>query len=112
MPNPARHRSLRPLPVLAAGVAVAVAAAVGASGASGPSMPAATPKDASEAAMLVVNRVVTPRPTTTRGFTGYQTVTVKPPSNRVVLQGFATISGGDTSAVIITSTSSTPPGTR
>lgn len=108
MPNPSRRPSLRPGAVLAAGVAVAIVAAVGASGASGPSMPAATPTDASDAALLVVNRVVTPKPTTTRGFTGYQTVTVRPPSNRVVLQGFATISGGNTSAVIITSTSATP----
>jgi hypothetical protein len=90
---------------LAAGAATAFVA-TGASG--GGSMPAANPIDAREAAMRVVTRTIRPNPTSTRGFTGFQTVTIRPPSRYVVLQGFATISGGDTESVIITSTSATP----
>jgi hypothetical protein len=90
---------------LAAGAATAFVAS-GASG--GASLPAANPIDAKAAAMKVITRTITPAPTSTRQFTGYQTVTVKPPSKYVVLQGFATISGGNTESAIITSTSSTP----
>jgi hypothetical protein len=90
---------------LAAGAATAYVA-TGASG--GSSMPAAAPFDAKAAGLKVINRTITPNPTTTRGFTGFQTVTIKPPANYVVLQGFATISGGNTASVVITSTSATP----
>jgi hypothetical protein len=90
---------------LAAGAATAYVA-TGASG--GSSMPAANPIDAKAAGLKVITRTISPNPTTTKGFTGFQTVTIKPPSQYVVLQGFATLSGGNTSSVIITSTSSTP----
>jgi len=90
---------------LAAGAATAYVA-TGAGG--GASMPARDPVDARDAAMKVITRTIRPNPTTTRGFTGFQTVTVRPPARYVVLQGFATISGGDTEAVIIASTSATP----
>ena len=90
---------------LAAGAATAYVA-TGAGG--GSSMPAANPVDAKAAAMKVITRTISPNPTTTRGFTGFQTVTIRPPSRYVVLQGFATISGGNTESVIITSTSATP----
>lgn len=90
---------------LAAGAATAYVA-TGASG--GGSMPAANPIDAKAAALKVINRTISPSPTTTRGFDGFQTVTITPPSQYVVLQGFATISGGNTASVIITSTSATP----
>lgn len=90
---------------LAAGAATAYVA-TGASG--GGSMPAANPIDAKDAAMKVITRTINPNPTSTKGFTGFQTVTIKPPSQYVVLQGFATLSGGNTESVIITSTSATP----
>ena len=93
---------------LAAALATGGATAFVATGASGGSMPAANPIDAKAAAMKVITRTITPAPTTTRGFTGFQTVTVKPPSQYIVLQGFATLSGGNTQSVIITSTSATP----
>ena len=93
---------------LAVALVAGAASAFVATGASGGSMPAANPTDAKVAAMKIITRTVTPAPTTTRRFTGFQTVTIKPPSQYVVLQGFATISGGTTESVIITSTSSTP----
>jgi hypothetical protein len=71
-------------------------------------MPAANPVDAKAAALKVITRTITPAPTSTRGFTGFRTVTIRPPARYVVLQGFATLSGGDTASVIITSTSATP----
>ena len=102
------HRGRSALVGLAAALAAGAATAFVATGASGGSMPAANPTDARDAAMKVITRTITPKPTTTRGFTGFQTVTIRPPSQYVVLQGFATISGGDTESVIITSTSATP----
>jgi len=102
------HRGRSALVGLAAALAAGAATAFVATGASGGSMPAAKPTDAREAAMRVITRAITPKPTTTRGFTGFQTVTIRPPSQYVVLQGFATISGGSTESVIITSTSATP----
>lgn len=45
-----------------------------------------------------ISRVVT------RRFTGRQTLTLTPPSGATILQGFATISGGNTGSMIITST--------
>ena len=89
----------------AAGAATAYVA-TGASG--GSSMSAANPIDAKAAGLKVITRTISPSPTTTKGFNGFQTVTITPPSRYVVLQGFATLSGGNTSSVIITSTSATP----
>jgi hypothetical protein len=102
------HRGRSALVGLAAALVAGAATAFVATGASGGSMPAANPIDARQAALKVINRTITPAPTTTRGFTGFQTVTIRPPSQYVVLQGFATISGGNTESVIITSTSATP----
>jgi hypothetical protein len=102
------HRGRSALVGLAAAHAAGAATAFVATGASGGSMPAANPTDARDAAMKVITRTIAPKPTTTRGFTGFQTVTIRPPSQYVVLQGFATISGGSTESVIITSTSATP----
>ncbi len=89
---------------LAAGAATAYVA-TGAS--SGSSLPATNPTDAKAAGLKVINRTISPNPTSTKGFDGFQTVTIKPPSKYVVLQGFATLSGGNTASVIITSTSAT-----
>ncbi len=89
---------------LAAGAGTAFVA-TGAGG--GASMPANNPVDARDAALKVITRTITPTPTRTKGFTGYQTVTIRPPKQYVVLQGFATLSGGNTALVLITSTSST-----
>jgi hypothetical protein len=108
MGTPTGHRGRSALVGLAAALAAGAATAFVATGASGGSLPAANPTDAREAAMKVITRTITPKPTTTRGFTGFQTVTIRPPSQYVVLQGFATISGGNTQSVIITSTSATP----
>ncbi|MGD9572887.1 MAG: hypothetical protein AB7V62_13440 [Thermoleophilia bacterium] len=103
-----RTTSSRLGPFLAAGVAVAAAAAVTASGATSPSMPAGPPSDAAAAGMTVINRTISPAPTTNRGFDGFQTVTIAAPKGKVVLQGFATLAGGNAGSVIITSTSATP----
>ena len=42
----------------------------------------------------------------TKGYDGSQTVTITPPSGSVIVQGFATISGGQLGAMVIRSTSS------
>ena len=51
-----------------------------------------------------MNRTLTPGPTGNRGFIGFQTYVVRAPANRQVLQGFATLSGGDTGSAVIRST--------
>lgn len=43
----------------------------------------------------------------TKGYDGSQTVTITPPSGSRIVQGFATISGGQLGAMVIRSTSST-----
>ena len=43
----------------------------------------------------------------TKGYTGSQTVTITPPSGSQIVQGFATISGGQLGAMVIRSTQST-----
>lgn len=40
----------------------------------------------------------------TKGFDGTQTVTITPPSGSTLIQGFATISGGDLGSMVIKST--------
>jgi hypothetical protein len=96
-------------------VALATAAVVGAAGGalvaqgqSGSTMPAAPPTDAKAAKLSFINKTVTPQPTRTKGFDGFQTYVVKAPSGRNVLTGYATLSGGNTGSVIIKSTSVTP----
>jgi hypothetical protein len=87
--------------------AVAVASAAGGAVAAASSLPAAPPTDASLAKMTVINRTISPAPTSSRGFNGYQTVTVAAPAGKTVLQGFATLSGGQTGSVVIKSTQAT-----
>lgn len=48
----------------------------------------------------------------TKGYDGSQSVTITPPSGSKILQGFATISGGQLGAMVIKSTSSTPSAYR
>jgi hypothetical protein len=43
----------------------------------------------------------------TKGFDGTQSVTITPPSGSQIIQGFATISGGDLGSMVIKSTQST-----
>jgi hypothetical protein len=83
------------LAVLAGGAAVAVA------------LPSNPPTDAKAAKMTVINRTIKPEPTSSRGFNAFQTVIVAAPAGRQVLQGFATITGGQTGSVVIRSTQST-----
>lgn len=90
--------------------AVAIASIAGgafAATSSSSSLPAANPTDAKLAGMTVVNKTVTPNPTTSKGYNGYQTYVVKAPKGKVVLQGFATLSGGQTGSVVIRSTQTT-----
>ena len=94
-------------PALAAALIAGGAAAVVATGAAG-SLPTAPPRDAAAAKLTVISRTIAPAPTRNRGFDGFQTVTIPAPAGKVVLQGFATLSGGDTGSVVITSTSSRP----
>jgi hypothetical protein len=106
-------------------------AGTAATGAAAPStMPAANPSDAAAAELVTFQKAVPAAKlggkassyfyatngggqvkigkTTTRGFTAFQTVTVTPPSGTTILQGFATISGGNTGSRLITSTSTAP----
>ena len=108
MRTPSTTRGRTVAAALAAAVVVGGATgALVATGASG-SMPANPPSDASLAKLTTINRTIKPAPTSNKGFDGFQTVTVKAPSGKVVLQGFATLSGGQTGSVIITSTHATP----
>lgn len=100
--------------VLAAGAGVAVDRAVAPAGTStGPNdaltaMQAAPPTDAAAAGMHFTNLIMRPRPTSTRGLDGFQTVRVSAPAGMTVLQGFATLSKGQAGAVVITSTRALP----
>ncbi len=94
--------------LLAAGVYAVVTLVVagpadGAASAAG-SLPTNPPVDAKAAGLTVVNKTINPTPTSTKGFDGFQTVTVAAPAGKTVLQGFATLSGGDTGSVLIQST--------
>jgi hypothetical protein len=93
-------------------------------------MPAADPTDAKAANVTVVQQAVPAAKlggkansyfylsngggqvkiskTTVRGFTGFQTVTITPPSGTTFLQGFATISGGNSGSRLITATATKP----
>lgn len=102
-----------------------------ATGTAAPStMPAANPTDAAAAELITIQKAVPAgrlggkanryfyqsngggqvkiSKTTARGFTVFQTVTVTPSSGTTILQGFATISGGNTGSRLITSTSTAP----
>lgn len=106
-PSKIRGRSVATALVTAAVVGAATGALV-AQGQSSSTMPAAPPTDARAASLTYLNRTVTANPTRFRGFDAFQTVTVNAPSGKVILQGFATISGGNTGSMIITSTRTTP----
>ena len=89
---------------IAGGITYAVAD-IGAGAAPAPrSLPANPPVDANLAGLTVISRRLAPRPTTTRGVNGFQTVTIAAPAGKTVLQGFATLSGGQTGSVVIEST--------
>ena len=107
IPSKIRGRSVVVALVTAAVVGAATGALV-AQGQSSSTMPAAPPTDAKAASLTYLNRTITPNPTRFKGFNAFQTVTVQAPRGKVLLQGFATISGGNTGSVIITSTKSTP----
>ena len=106
-------------------------AGAAATGAAAPStMPAANPTDAAAAQLITFQKAVPAAKlggkansyfyasngggqvkiakTTSRGFTAFQTVTITPPSGTTILQGFATISGGNTGSRLITSTKTAP----
>lgn len=87
--------------------AVAIASIAGGAVAATSSLPTNPPSDASLAKMTFINKTVTPSPTSNKGFDGYQTYVVKAPAGKTVLQGFATLSGGQTGSVVIRSTQAT-----
>ena|SRR5262245_20509780 len=93
---PRRRIALAALALVGGGAFAATAAAS--------SLPSSPPSDAKAAKLTVISRNVKLNPTSTKGFNGYQTVTVKAPSGRTVLQGFATITGGNTGSSVIRST--------
>jgi len=104
--NLPRTRRGRATAIAASAVAIASVAG-GAVAATTSSLPAAPPTDAAAAKMTVINRTISPAPTSSRGFNGYQTVTVNAPAGKTVLQGFATLTGGLTGSVVIRSTQTT-----
>jgi hypothetical protein len=85
------------LAVLAGGAAVAAAA-----------LPTNPPFDAKAAKLTTISRTIKPEPTSSRGFNAFQTVTVRAPAGRQVIQGFATITGGNAASVLIRSTQTYP----
>jgi hypothetical protein len=106
-PSKIRGRSLAAALATAAVVGAAKGALV-AQGQSGSTMPAAPPTDAKLGKVGFINKTVTPQPTRTKGFDGFQTYVVKAPSGRNIVTGYATLSGGNVGSVIIKSTSVTP----
>lgn len=123
-------RSAAAVGLLLAGAGVVTAAAAGGVPST---MPAANPKDAAAAKMYAVQQSIPASKlggkansyfyasngggqvkiakVTEKGFTSYQTVTITPPNTSpatTILQGFATLSGGNTGSRLITSTSTRP----
>lgn len=72
------------------------------------SLPTTPPTDAKAAKLTTLSRTVSPSPTSNRGFNGYQTVVIPAPAGKQVMQGFATMTGGNATSVVIRSTQSTP----
>ena len=102
--SPSRTRAARAvLPLAAAAIAV-VAAAPAAARTAADTLPAKPPIDARAAKLTVVTKTFRPAPVTTKGFTGYQTITLKAPAGKAIVQGFATLSGGNAESVLIRST--------
>ena len=83
--------------LLAAGAGVAAAA-----------LPTTPPFDAKAAKLTTLSRTITPNPTSTKGFNAYQTVVIPAPAGKQIAQGFATLTGGNATSVVIRSTQSTP----
>jgi hypothetical protein len=109
MRTPSTTRGRTVAAALAAAVVVGGATgALVAQGQSNSTMPAAPPTDAKAAKLSFINKTVTPSPTKTKGFDGFQTYVVKAPSGRNILTGYATLSGGNTGSAIIKSTTVTP----
>jgi hypothetical protein len=92
-------RSTRKLAAAAAGLAVLAGGAAAAV-----ALPSNPPTDAKAAKLTTITKTIKPAPTSNKGFNGFQTVIVRPPSGRQVLQGFAALSGGQTGSVLIRST--------
>jgi hypothetical protein len=93
-----------PLLALFVGAGLVTAGAGAAATGAGSSLPTTRPKDAAAANLTVVQKTFTPKPTKTVGLNGFETMTVRAPSGKRVLQGFATIAGGNTGSVLIRST--------
>ena len=100
--------------LLAAGAGIAVEQAIAPAGTSTApndaltAMQAGPPTDYRQAGMRFTNLTISPNPTSNRGFDGFQTVRVSAPPGLTVLQGFATLSKGQTGSVVITSTKTFP----
>jgi hypothetical protein len=99
------------LTLAAAAIAVVVSAPAAARTAAD-TLPAKPPIDARAAELTVVTKTFRPAPVTTKGFTGYQTIALTAPAGKAIVQGFATLSGGNAESVLIRSTQTTVGGTR
>ncbi len=106
-PTTTRGRTVAAALVSAAVVGAATGALI-ANGQSSTTIPAAPPSDAKAAGLTVINQTVKANPTRFKNFDAFQTYTYTAPSGKAVLQGFATISGGNTGSVVITDTRATP----
>jgi hypothetical protein len=100
------HASRRPVRVAVGALAsAAVLSILAASAAAAPaSLPTTLPSDAAAAKVTVQSRTISKYTTTTKGENGYATVTLTPPAGKQILQGFATMTGGNATASIIQST--------
>jgi hypothetical protein len=103
---PRLHRpGLRALVALAAGLALALAALlVARPAAAATSLPTTPPTDAKLAKLTTTTRTISRFNPSGRGFNGFQTITLTAPSGKQILQGFATMTGGNTGSVVIRST--------
>ena len=68
------------------------------------SLPTTLPSDASAAKLTGKTLTITKFKLTTKGDTGYAAVTLTPPAGKQVLQGFATMTGGNATSSIVKST--------
>ena len=106
-PRPALLLAITAIAVILFGLLTLFSARSAVAGGAAPaarSLPANPPVDANLAGLTVISRRLAPRPTRTRGVNGFQTVTIAAPAGKTVLQGFATLSGGQTGSVVIAST--------
>jgi hypothetical protein len=70
----------------------------------GSSLPTTPPIDAKAIRMTFLEKTFVPHPTSTKRNDGYQAITVSPQPGRHIVQGFATIAGGNATSVEIRST--------